>query len=125
MKLADKIEEEVTASTERLETQRAKLANLVAKSAPCADLASCLEKLAHYEGAACFYQHAARYLEQALDRGTDVQVKEELHELVTDVLLDGAGDTYSGRTNDVLRSRFDGTREACKRVSALTIRYSL
>lgn len=128
MKIADKLQEALTKATEQRDALRVKLAEMAAKS-NCSDLASVLDKLSKTEGHVWMLMRAQGTLERAMIydvlRGTEAQVKEELFELVTETLLDGAGDTYSGRTNDVLRSKFDGIREACKFIQTIAIRYSI
>jgi len=44
----------------------------------------------------------------------------EIDDVIIDLLIAGADDTWSGRGNDIRRARFDGIREACKKMRNLS-----
>ena len=83
--------------------KRAYLAALAAEGR-IGDLARTVNEIAALEGA-----HLVRATdERSMVNGLET---DERLEVLTDLLLRGADDTWSGRTNDVNRAHFDGIRE--------------
>jgi hypothetical protein len=86
---------------------REKLALEAAKSSSH-QLSNLLSRFAELEGRVFVLAQVIR----AIESGRSAQLGDLLMSLVTD----GAGDSWSGRTNDVARSRFDGIRTAVREV---------
>lgn len=68
------------------------------------ELACAVNEIAYFEGAHLVRSTYERSMENGLE--TD-----ETLEILTDLLLRGADDTWSGRANDANRAYFDGVRE--------------
>ena len=95
-------------AAENLKEAREKLARDAANST-AHDLAYGLARLAEYEGQLFVLAEVVRLAEA----GKDGQVNDWLMMHATR----GAEDSWSGRTNDAARSRFDGVRAAIRKVS--------
>lgn len=87
---------------DRIAEKRARLATLATDGAPTRELASAVNEIAYYEGAHTVFA--------TVERMADLDADERI-EIITDMLVRGADDTWSGRGNDTNRAHFDGVRE--------------
>ena len=92
------------AMTETLIAEKREHLAVLAAECRVSDLARTVNEIAALEGA-----HLVRKTdERSMVNGLEV---DERLEVLTDLLLRGADDTWSGRTNDANRAYFDGVRE--------------
>ena len=92
------------AMTETLIAEKREHLAVLAAEGRTGDLARTVNEIAALEGA-----HLVRKTdERSMVNGLEV---DERLEVLTDLLLRGADDTWSGRTNDANRAYFDGVRE--------------
>lgn len=99
-----------------LEAARQSLVTLASTIARAEDIAQAALAVCTAEGKAAAritYRNAIRYAEA--DRPTE-DAAEIGRRAVTDLVLTGADDTWSGRNNDARRARFDGIRSAANEI---------
>lgn len=82
------------------------------------DWARFANKVAEAEGAASVWARINNMVAHSVNQGVEV-TEAMLAEVVADMLINGADDSWSGRTNDVKRARFDGVRSAASNVRYL------
>lgn len=87
---------------DRITEKRAHLAALATDGAPVRDLTFTVNEIAYYEGAHTVFA--------TVERMADLDADERM-EVVTDMLVRGADDQWSGRANDANRAHYDGVRE--------------
>lgn len=96
---------------DRIDALKAILVNEVRDDARYDRLASLVNKIAHAQGV----WHVLARTERASDNGLGDM---EMLEMLSDLLVTGADDSWSGRGNDANRARFDGIREAVGRANS-------
>lgn len=84
---------------------RTSLIEAVNKGTQAADLAGAVNQIANQEGKA----RVLRAYRNALQGGASPLTAYQ--HIISQHLLPGASDTYSGRSNDARRAQFDGVRE--------------
>jgi hypothetical protein len=93
-----------------MSTQRERLS----KDGSVTHLAGVLNELAGAEAAWLVYHHTSLVLANRDVDATETDVLGAVRQYLTEVLLEGADDTWSGRGNDLARVCFDAKREAVK-----------
>jgi hypothetical protein len=95
-------------ATDALAAARADLAAKVSsgKGYTAESLAENVNEIARWEGSFAAIERAVRFLDY-VDR-SETPVNGTLADVLTKMVLTGADDQWSGRTNDVKRARYDG-----------------
>ena len=109
--LTNKVMESIKATLASAEVTLSEARTSLVCDAPSANskaLANRLSDLATHEGRV----HVLRVISNMIEKGRGDFIADQLE----DFLLAGADDSWSGRTNDVARARFDGIRHQVRAI---------
>jgi hypothetical protein len=109
--LTNKVIESIKATLASAEVSLSEARTALVCDAPSANskaLANRLSDLATHEGRV----HVLRVISNMIEKGRGDFIADQLE----DFLLAGADDSWSGRTNDVARARFDGIRHQVRAI---------
>lgn len=112
--LAEYITERIERNSKRADAARATVIEYATKGLPMGHYEPALRQLAEAEGADHLLQAAAYRAERAAARGLDEA--QLVTNVITELMLGGAGDDASGRGNDIARARHDGLRDEARAI---------
>lgn len=97
------------AAQDLIERKRASLATLATEGAAIRDITHTVNEIARTEGEWTVLATDEKMAANGLDTAERIEV-------ITDLLLRGADDSWSGRGNDTQRAHYDGIRDAASTV---------
>jgi hypothetical protein len=109
----EKIHDLADVSSHAIAGCRAVVAERVTAGHNADSIGKALQSLAEAEGTFDFWSRLSDRVENFASNGKEF-TKTDAMKYAMDVLARGADDTWSGRGNDVNRSRFDGVRNAAQ-----------
>lgn len=118
--LIEKIAAKLEAAEARLGQAQKALAEAAARETSAKRLAAILADIAVAEGELEAWALAEAVAANAERYGEDA--RQAVGEALLDALTRGADDGWSGRTNDIARSKFDGLREEIRTINRTILR---